>query len=1034
MDWTFGDCVLDVKLFELRRGERIVKIEPKVFDVLRFLVENRDRLVSKTEILDHVWAGDAVTESVLPRCIAIARQAVGDDRVQQRVIQTIHGRGYRFVAPLHERDPDAPSVNLPPQPIPPPPASDFVGRQGALERLDLAFEDTLAGRGRIVLLTGEPGIGKTRTAEQLLERAEGRAAAYVGRCFEGEGAPAYWPFVQILRSLSEEVDERQLAANLGVGAADILPLVPELAGALPQVPAPEPLEGEQARFRLFDSFAGFLRRCAAQRPLLLILDDLHWADRDSAQLVGFLAAALHDVSVLIVGTYRDVDVRREHPLRSVLGDLARMSHCERITLRGLDNPDVEELVSRMTGETVGDRLSSAITELTEGNPFFVREIALLLADVGMLDIEEAHQLTLELPQSIRDAVGRRLNSLSAECNELLRHAAVMGRDFSSRLLAEINGASYDAQLELIGEALARGILKEHDSAGSYSFSHALVQQTLYEELEVSERVLAHRKTADALERLQGDHSTEHLAELAHHLFESAIVGDPLRSVEVSVHAAELAHRQYAYGESARHYERAQKALVLAALVDEPRRCELLLAEAEAKWAAGLRDLSRERFRQAANLARELGRPELLARAAVGMSDYGEESNTSEADTRLLEESVEAVEDRFPIWRARILSRLVFSEPHGLSMDNRRLLSGQAASLAEESDDPVVLFDVLRARYWATVGPDEPDERVAIGLEATLQGQRLGDPRLVLLGHEVRVGAHLMLGEFDEADRHIRAFEEIALELRQPIFEYFALIQKGAFSMNCGRFDEAQEYLDQSVERGMGSVRYAKSLTAGAIYWLRNLRGDSIDAVEYEGNFVDLLRQSSVSGSTTIVKAAATLILVAVGRHDESHQLLREIVDGVDQLERNEHWLVTMSSLSESAVQLSEPEIGEVLFRLLLPYERLMFAHDLIPATNGSVGSALGALAGVCGRHDEAIERLSAAIEREDATGAQPAALNSRIRLARQWHRGGQPARAGEVAMAAAAAAKKIGSRVDLSAVLDTTPPKRTPPAGTPPAK
>ena len=761
-----------------------------------------------------------------------------------------------------------------------------------------------------------------------------------------------------------------------------------------------------------------LRRCAARRPVVLVLDDLHWADRDSLQLFGFLAATLRDAAVLILGTYRDVEIRREHPLCSVLGDLARMSHCERITLRGLGDTDVQELVSRTTGKTVGSRLGSAIAELTEGNPFFVREMALLLANGESLDVDEAHLLSLELPQSIRDAVGRRLDSLSTECNELLRDAAVIGRDFGSRLLAEIRDEPYEVQLELVGEALAMGVLKEHTSAGSYSFSHALVQQTLYEELQVAERVLAHRRTADALERLYGDRPTEHLAELAHHRFESAVGGDPLRSVEVSVRAAELAHRQYAYSESARHYERALEALVLAAPVEESRRCELLLAEAEARWAAGLRELSRDRFRQAADIARDLGRPELLARAAVGMRGYQIFGAAPDADTvRLLDEFLEVVEGRFPMWRARILSRLAFCEPHCSSMDNRRRLSEEAASLAGASDDPAVLFDVMAARYWATLGPDEPDQRLGIGREATEHGQRLDDPKLVLLGHEVLVGAHLMLGEFDEVGRHISAFEEIALELRQPIFEFLSLVQKGAYAMNRGRFDEAQEHLDRSVERGRGSVRQVDTLTAGAIYWLHSMRGDPIDPVEYERVFRDLLSQSPASGNAQIAKAGASAMLLDHGRHDESRQLLHEQFDDIDRLERDEHWLVTMSTLSEVAILLREPEIAEVLFHFLLPYERLMFTDDLIPASNGSVASALGALAGVCGRDDEAVERLRTAIEREDAIGAQPAAMRSRIRLAQQWCRGGQRARAREVLAVAEAAAQRMGHRADLSAVL-----------------
>jgi len=1012
MDWAFRDCVLSEDLFQLRRAGRVVRLEPKVFRVFCFLVENRERVVSKAEILDHVWPGEAISESVLPRSVAVMRRAVGDTRAKQQVIQTVHGHGYRFVASV--REPEADSLPVDPSAEPPlsDEESDFVGRHSALKRLEQAFEEALSGRGRIALLVGEPGIGKTRTVERQLEHVADRASAYVGRCFEGEGAPAYWPFVQILRSLIEETDDKQLAETLRAGAADLLPLVPELAERLPKISVSEPLEGEQARFRLFDSLASFLRRSARLRPLVLILEDLHWADRDSLLLTSFLAGALRESAVFIIGTYRDLDVRREHPLGALLRDLARAPHCERIMLRGLEADQVVELLRRTAGREIESRVSTAIVEMTGGNPLFVRELALLLADGGAFDVDKYHELPLELPQGIRDAVGLRLESLSPACNRLLRHAAVIGRNFNSRVLAEVSGESYEAQLELLGEALAIGILTEHSTAGTYAFSHALVRQTLYDELRLPQRVLAHRDTATALERIYGDQAAEHLAELAFHLFESAVGGDPLRSVEVSVRAAELAHRQCAYDESVRHFERALEALDLADQADSSRRCELLLAEAEARWAAGQRDLSHQQFRCAADIARELDRPELLARAAVGMRSYGDNTGPDADTVRLLEEALEAVDHHFPIWRARILSRLTFCEPHCRAMDNRQRLSEEAAALTADSADPAALFDVFVGRYWATLGPDALDQRVAVGREATEAGQRLNDPRLILLGHDTLVGAHLVLGEFDAVGRHVEAFDDVARALRQPFFEFHGLMLKIVYAMNCGRFDEAEACLDRAADRGDGSVRDSEALSAGIRFWLRDMRGELTDPAEAE----DILRVvgsrlSSSTGVEHILKASIVEVCLAVGRPDEARRQLHELVDdGIDQFSRNEHWLVTLSLASSAAIALSEATIAERLFRLLLPYESLMFVHDHLHISRGSVASSLGALAGIGGRHDEAVDRLRAAIDREEAMGAQPAALDTRILLIQQFDRMGQANSARDELVAARQAAQRFGSR------------------------
>ncbi len=322
MPIAFSDCEVDEELYQLRRAGRVVKIEPKVFDVLLFLIRSRERVVSKLELLDAIWPGEAVSESVLPRCIAAARRAIGDDRTRQKLIQTVHGRGYRFVAEIGS---PASGVGAPDAaPEEPSETPLFVGREGAMRRLHRALDEALRSRGSLLLLVGEPGIGKTRTAEQLAAAARERAArVLVGRCYEGEGAPAYWPWVQLLRSCLAAGDEASLAADLGPGVADLAQLVPELRAGSEASAAAEPIEGEQARFRLFDSVTRFLERRAARQPLVLVLDDLHWADADSLLLLQFLASALRAAPILVVGTYRDIEVRRGHPLGSLLGALDR---------------------------------------------------------------------------------------------------------------------------------------------------------------------------------------------------------------------------------------------------------------------------------------------------------------------------------------------------------------------------------------------------------------------------------------------------------------------------------------------------------------------------------------------------------------------------------------------------------------------------------------------------------------------------------------------------------------------------------------
>ncbi len=307
---AFGEYELDERLYELRRRGAIVKIEPKVFDVLAYLVRHRDRVVPKEELLGKLWPDEFVSDSVLPRCVTAARKAVGDDANRQRVIQTVHGRGYRFVAALDESaavdrrlgadrwcGPEGGGVR---------PSAVFVGREDALASLETAFADAVGGRGRLVLLVGEPGIGKTRTAEEFARRAiEAGASVLTGRCYEGEGAPAFWPWAQVVRAcVGAGSSERETAADL----AELLPDFRENVAA-------DALPAEQARFRLFESVTAVLKGAARAQPLVLILDDLHYADKPSLLLLVFLARELRGARMLVIGTYRDVEVAPPPPAR-----------------------------------------------------------------------------------------------------------------------------------------------------------------------------------------------------------------------------------------------------------------------------------------------------------------------------------------------------------------------------------------------------------------------------------------------------------------------------------------------------------------------------------------------------------------------------------------------------------------------------------------------------------------------------------------------------------------------------------------------
>ncbi len=402
--------------------------------------------------------------------------------------------------------------------------SGFVGRERELGELNQALEDTLAGQGRLVMLVGEPGIGKTRTAQELASRAETRGAqVFWGRCYEDAGAPPYWPWVQPIRSYVQQTNAEQLCSEMGAGAAAIAESFPELRQKLSGLEPPPTLEPEQARFRLFDSITFFLKNVAQSRSTMLVLDDLHWADKPSLLLLQFLAREMAGSRLLVVGTYRDMELSRQHPLSETLAQLSREPVFRRELLRGLNQEDSGRFIEARAGIHPPQQFVETLYTHTEGNPFFLSEVIQLMADRGELTAEDiGGPQGIRIPEGVREVLGQRLNRLSDQCNQALTTASLIGREFDFRLLDALStGITEDQLLGTIDEAVrARLIEALPDRIEGYRFSHALIQQTLSEELNPSRMARLHARIAQALEELYGAEAEARAAELAYHFVES----------------------------------------------------------------------------------------------------------------------------------------------------------------------------------------------------------------------------------------------------------------------------------------------------------------------------------------------------------------------------------------------------------------------------------------------------------------------------------------------------------------------------------
>jgi predicted ATPase len=510
-----------------------------------------------------------------------------------------------------------------------------------MAELRTSLAKAIAGHGQLTLLVGEAGIGKTRTAEELAVHARSRnVRVLIGRCHEGEGAPPFWPWVQIVRSYLADHDPAAVRTALGPGAATIAQVIPDVYEHLPDLPVPPPLESQPARFRFFDSLTAFLKREARAQPLVLILDDLHWADRPSLLLLQFLARELNDAHLFILGTCRDVGVDPAHPLTQTLGELARVGGSQNLLLPNLTESDIARFIELTTARAPTAALVTAIFQKTTGNPFFVTEVVhALLRDGHLEQGEELSAASLPLPQRVRVAVEHRLGKLSASCRQVLTTAAVLGSVFDISVLKAVEDSSPkrlsgDVVLEVLDEAVAaRFVRHDPNHIGRYRFSHALVRETLYATLSTEQRVQLHRQVGEALEHLwhvetepsRSTSSGQMLSELAFHFFQAAPRGNTRKAMTYAVQAGERATALFAYEEAASHYQHALQLLALQP-GDELQRCELLLALGDAQRRAGNTAAARETFRAAADLARILRTygegqqaSSLLARAALGFA-------------------------------------------------------------------------------------------------------------------------------------------------------------------------------------------------------------------------------------------------------------------------------------------------------------------------------------------------------------------------------------------------------------------------------
>jgi class 3 adenylate cyclase/DNA-binding CsgD family transcriptional regulator len=875
----------------------------------------------------------------------------------------------------------------------------FVGREHELDRLERLWKEAAADEVRIALLAGEPGVGKTRLAAEFAARVVRQGATVLaGGCEEDLGVP-YQPFVEALRQFIDDRPVESLNRSLGRYSGDLARLVPELIDRLPGLPAPLRSDPETERYRLFDAVAAWLAESSLEQPVLLVLDDLQWAAEPTLLLLRHVLRWPERIRMLALGTYRDTEVGRTHPISELVADLRRQPGFQRLALSGLDEAGVFAVMEHAAGHALPERelaLARAIHEETEGNPFFVLEVLRHLAETGGISQEEGHWTTrrpieeLGIPEGVRDVVGRRLSRLSEPANELLAAAAVIGTEFELAVLNAAADIGEDEVLSAVDEAIAARLVT--DISGPtvrYRFAHALVRDTLYDELSAGRRVILHRRIGSALETIHAGHLDDYLPALAHHYgLASAPASD--RAVDYTRRAGDRAFAQFANNEAVAYYRQALELLDAADVPpDGAPRLELQLALGEAERRAGSREFV-ETLAEATRLARKLGDADALARAALANNrsavvyrSVGVVDRDRVAD---LEAALAQQGGRESAIHALLLARLGLELVFDADRARRIRLSDEALAMARRLGEPAIVAQVLLNRFWTIGGPDTLEERSANTAELERLADQLADPVMVchasILGHRTATE----MGDVDEARRHQLRSSTAAADVRQPQLSFFIAHHDVGPKLLTGDVNAAEEAVADALRFGQ-AVGDPDTAPFCAIqeFWVRYEDGGArLAEVERA-----LLAGFEASPDLPLFRTTMALLLCELGRTEDARSAWENLGPLVcTSLPVNHHWLMNVTNAAAVCSALRDTERAAVIEGMLSPYaDQLVHAMGV---SSGSVSHYLGMLAATAGRYDDAEARFARAEAAHVRAGAPTWAARTAFEQGRMLLARGKP--------------------------------------------
>jgi tetratricopeptide (TPR) repeat protein len=880
----------------------------------------------------------------------------------------------------------------------------FVGREAELATLRSWWSHTVGtDRRRVVFMSGDAGMGKTRLAIEFARVVyDQQSTVLSGRCY-AENVVPYQPFVEAVGWYLRTAPAAEVRADLVRTGSLLTRLVPDVAADFVDLPEPVQAEPDTQRYLMFEAVNDLFVTLAASAPVLLVVEDLHWADRPTLALLSHLARTLEPARLVVLGTYRADEVTGDHPMQAVLSELRRDDSLVELALTGLEEDDVGLLCAAACPFEPGPEFVHSMRRETEGNPFFVREICSHFTELGAGDPSAPFTLeTLGVPEGVKQVIGRRVAHLPEAAGPMLTTAAVIGREFDLDLLETVTGDSEDELLDLLEAAASARVVEETIVPGRFSFLHALTRDALYDSLSATRRSRLHLRVARAIEDARGARVDDQLGALAYHY--AAAGSDADKAIEYAQRAGDQALQRLAHEEAAAYFERG---LALAHAFDVTR-CDLLFGLAEARRRAGDVTGARDAFIDAGAVARELGDAERLARAAI--ANYRGHVFASpgwhEPAIDLLEEALTVLPDVDDPLRARVLAALGLEVYFTSDQERADAVSTAGVEMARRLHDDDALAFCLACRHTAIFDPAHLADRLEVSSELIEVGSRIGNPEFVLTGHVHHACDLLESARVEDARAEADVCATLVEELGQPSHRYFVLWLQSTLALLDGRFDEAEHLAHESFELGLAASHPDSAVVYGTqtvvLAWQR---GDTTELVEPTEDILTRVPQLPAW------RAALALVFAFGSRHDDARTLLHEVAADLDGLAFSSTLCGALVALTETARVLGDAEPAEAIYEWLVPFADRLCVISLSLTEMGPISRSLGVLSRLAGEFDRAEQHLLDALATSERIAAPAHAARAQVELAQTLlARGaeGDAARARELLDVAMPAARDLG--------------------------